>query len=82
MGYREPKRERKWLRGRICWFSWNMLNGRGIHWLHSGPKGRLLLREDVHWYNVSGVVIRTRNTQTFLYFRRAPNLGKGRMATR
>lgn len=70
MGYLTPKRSRNILRGYILWYSWNQLNPPGIHWLHSGPKGRLLLREDVRWTNISGIIVRTRNTQTFLSFRR------------
>lgn len=72
MGYLSPKRNRVWLRGAIVWYSWNMLNPRGVGWVHAGPRGGILTKEDVRWWNINGIFIRTRNTQTFLHFRRLP----------
>jgi hypothetical protein len=56
----------------IVWYSFNLLNGRGIWWLHAGPKGGILTKQSVRWYNINGILLRTRNTQTFIHFRRFP----------
>jgi hypothetical protein len=60
------------LRAMIVWFSYNQLNGPGIHILHAGPRGGILTNWSRRWYNINGILIRTRNTQTFLHFRRFP----------
>ena len=58
--------------GVIVWYSWNLLNGRGIHWAHAGPNGGILTKRSVNWRNINGILIRTKNTQTFIHFRRLP----------
>lgn len=67
-----PRRTRVLLWASIVWFSFNQLNGRGIHWAHSGKGGGILTIKSTHWWTISGILVRTRNTQTFLYFRRRP----------
>jgi hypothetical protein len=68
-GFKSGKR-RLW--GTIVWFSYNTINPRGIWLTHAGPGGRILLKTEVHWTNINGILIRTKNTQTFLSFRRRP----------
>lgn len=58
--------------GVIIWYGWNLLNGPGIHLLHAGPRGGILTKRSCRWYNINGILIRTRNTQTFLHFWRLP----------
>lgn len=66
------KRSRVWLGGAITWYNYNLLNGPGVHWLHARPGGGPVLVEDASWRNINGILIRTRNSQTFLHFRRLP----------
>lgn len=72
MGHLTPKRKSILLWGAICWYGWNMLNGPGLHLSHAGPRGGILTKKSVNWRNVNGIIIRTKNTQTFLHFRRLP----------
>lgn len=72
MGHLTPKRRAILLWGAIVWYGWNMLNGPGVHWCHAGPRGGILTKKSVNWRNINGIIIRTKNTQTFLHFRRLP----------
>lgn len=56
----------------IVWFGYNQFNPRGIWILHAGPRGGILTKWSCRWYNINGILIRTRNTQTFIHFRRFP----------
>lgn len=77
MGRLKRTRSFIWLWGAICFYGWNQLNGPGLHWCHAGPRGGILTKRSVHWWNINGIIIRTRNTQTFLHFRRLPRYLRG-----
>lgn len=58
--------------GAIVFYHHNLINGSGLHWLHAGPKGKVLLKTEVSWRNINGILIRTPDHQLFLHFRRIP----------
>lgn len=70
--YRARRRTRVYWGGAIVWFSYNSLNPSGIWWVHGNPGGGPVLKVDVSWRNINGILIRTRNSQTFIHFRCFP----------
>ena len=50
----------------------NLLVEPGFHWLHSGNGGSAVLKTDVSWRNIAGIIIATESSVTFVYFRRSP----------
>lgn len=70
--YGKAKRTRVWLRGAIVHFNYNLLNGSGLHLVHAEADSGCVFKTNVSWRNVNGILIRTRNSQTFIHFRRRP----------
>jgi hypothetical protein len=60
-------------RWRVIRYDYNLLNGPGIHFVFAEPDGRPCHRYETEWRKISGILIRTYNTQTFFYFRRYPD---------
>jgi hypothetical protein len=46
----------------------------GIHWAHNAPGGRLLLKTQISWRTISGIILRAGSLVVWLYFRRRPTL--------
>jgi hypothetical protein len=71
--YHSRKRTRVYWRGAIIWFSYNFLNEPWrINWVHGEPGGGPVLKTEASWRTINGIVVRTRNSQTFLHWRRLP----------
>lgn len=67
-----PKRQVVLLRGVIVHFNHNTLNPPGVALVHAQKNGGGVLKGETSWRTVNGIMIRTRNSQTFLHFRRLP----------
>lgn len=65
-------RQECWLGGVIVLFHHNQLNGPGVWWVHATRDGSPVLKTDVGWHNINGILIRTPRHQLFLHFRRLP----------
>lgn len=70
--YGKRKRRVFLFRGILVYFNYNHFNPPGIHLVHARPDGGPVFKQDVSRRNINGILIRTRNSQTFLHFRRLP----------
>lgn len=73
----EEKLWKNYLNGQIIWTNRNILNGPGIGLMHLHKDRKMVLKEDASIHTINGFVIRGRNWQLFLQFRRISDISRG-----
>lgn len=62
------------LKGVVFWYGRNQFFGPGIAWIYAELGGGPVLKDQISWRKINGIVIRFRDSQLFLHFRRLNSL--------